>query len=145
MVAAGDLRAALGVSRSQLARVLAPLVAMERVVREGGSSGTRYRLAASLAPTGAAGDDRRWTLALEIARRDGRVTRTTLATEAGVSERTATRILAAMVEAGVLVEDGGKGRGAGYAPAPITGVACATPPSAPPALVAAPPPAAAAR
>ncbi len=83
-----------------------------RVVREGKGAATRYRLA-ELEPVPVY-DDRRWMVALAVVRRDGRVTRGTLASAAGVSERTATRVLGAMVEAGVLVEDGGRGRGAGY-------------------------------
>jgi transcriptional regulator with GAF, ATPase, and Fis domain len=143
VLGAADLRAALGVSRSEMSRRLAPLLAEGRVVREGGSSGTRYRLAGGT--HGASIPDARWALALEIARRDGRVTRTALAAAAGGSERTATRVLAAMVEAGVLVEDGGKGRGAGYLAAGVNLAACPTPPPAPPAPAAGPPLGAAAR
>jgi len=110
-VGAGDLRAALGVSKSQLGRMLAPLVEQGRVVRDSRGAGTRYRLADRDPVTH---DDPRWALALAIARRDGRVTRTALAEAAVVSERTATRVLGAMVDAGLLVEDGGRGRGAGY-------------------------------
>jgi transcriptional regulator with GAF, ATPase, and Fis domain len=111
-IGAGDLRAALGVSKTQLARVLAPLVEQQVVVRHGRGAATRYRLA-ERGPV-AAIDDPRWALALAIARREGRVTRTALAEATVVSERTATRVLGAMVEAGLLVEDGGRGRSAGY-------------------------------
>ena len=109
---AGDLRAALGVSKSTLGRLVAPLIAEGRVVREGAGVATNYRLVVHR--PGAPRPDDRWGTALGLAREEGRVSRGRLAAELGVSERTALRVLAAMVEAGVLVEDGGRGRGAGY-------------------------------
>jgi len=111
-VGAGDLRAALGVSKSQLGRMLAPLVEQGRVVRDGRGAGTRYRLAEHHAT--ASEEDPRWAQALAIAHREGRVTRAALAEAAVLSERTATRVLGAMVVAGLLVEDRGRGRAAGY-------------------------------
>ena len=114
---AADLRAELGVSRSTLARRVAPLLAEGRVVREGAGAATAYRLVVSK-PGNRLPDDR-WGAALGIAQKDGRVTRGRLATEVGVSERTALRVLSAMVEAGVLTADGGRGRAAGYRLAPL--------------------------
>lgn len=111
-VSAGDLRAALGVSKSTLGRLVAPLIAEGRVVREGAGVATAYRLVVHR--PGAPQPDDRWGTALGLARDEGRVSRGRLAAELGVSERTALRVPAAMVEAGVLVEDGGRGRGAGY-------------------------------
>ena len=108
---AGNLRAGLGVSKSHLGRLIAPLVGQGRIVREGRGAATTYRLAGQ---HGANGVDPRWERALDIARREGRVTRTALAAAAGVSERTATRVLGAMVDARVLVDGGGRGRASGY-------------------------------
>ena len=112
---AADLRAALGVSRSTLGRRLRDPVDDGRVVREGKGAATRYRLVEFDAPPV---QDARWLVALKLVRRDGRVTRGALAPELGVSERTATRVLSAMVEAEMLLEDGGRGRAAGYIPTP---------------------------
>ena len=109
---AGALRAALGVSKSTLGRLVAPLLAQGRIVREGAGAGTTYRMVVHKA--GALEPDDRWGTALGIAQAEGRINRGRLASELGVSERTALRVLSAMVEAGVLVEDGGRGRGAGY-------------------------------
>ncbi len=109
---AAEFRAALGVSKSTLGRLVSPLLAQGRVVREGAGAGTTYRLVVHA--VGAPEPDDRWGTALGLARAGGRVTRGRLASELGVSERTALRVLSAMVEAGVLVEDGGRGRGAGY-------------------------------
>jgi predicted HTH transcriptional regulator len=56
----------------------------------------------------------RWTTALDIATKEGRVTRAQLAGALGVSERTALRVLGELVNAGKLQADGGRGRAAGY-------------------------------
>ena len=110
-ILAGDLRAAIGVSKSTLGRRLRELVGDGRVVREGKGAATRYRLVELDAEPVR---DPRWLVAMKLVRRDGRVTRGALAPELGVSERTATRVLSAMVRAGVLYEEG-RGRAAGYA------------------------------
>lgn len=115
-VRAGDLRAALGVSKSTLGRLVAPLIAEGRVVRQGAGVATWYRPVVHR--PGAPRPDDRWGTALGIARGEGRVSRGRLAAALDVSERTALRVLAAMVEVGVLVEDGGRGRGAGYVTSP---------------------------
>ncbi len=109
---AGELRAALGVSKSTLGRLVAPLLAQGLVVRDGAGAGTTYRLVVHAA--GAPEPDDRWGTALGLARAEGRVTRGRLASELGVSERTALRVRSAMAEAGVLALDGWRGRGAGY-------------------------------
>lgn len=106
---AAELRAALGVSSSTLSRRLRPLLAEGRVVREGSAAATRYRLVDTADAWVA---DPRWATAVDLARRDGRVTRGSLAPALGVSERTATRLLTAIVESGLLTREGGRGRGA---------------------------------
>jgi|GEM_PF-4857724 len=107
----GELRAAIGVSRTTLTKRLRPLIDQARVVREGVGSGTRYRLAEREA---AVDLDPRWAVALQLARRDGRVTRGALSVALEVSERTATRVLRGMVDADLIEGDGGRGRCAGY-------------------------------
>ena len=114
---AGDLRAALGVSKSTLGRRLRGLMQQGRVIREGHGAATRYRTVDL--PAGKQLDPR-WLVALKLARMDGRLTRGLLAPALGVSERTATRVLSAMVVAGVLIEKG-RGRSAGYQAALATG------------------------
>jgi len=108
---AGDLRAELGVSKSTLGRRLTDLLDQGRVVRDGNGPATRYRM---VELSRREEHDPRWLVALRLARRDGRVTRGALAPELGVSERTATRVLSAMVAADVLLDDGGRGRSSGY-------------------------------
>ncbi len=107
-----ELRARLGISRSTLARHIQPLRAQGHVIRVGRGAATSYRFEEQ--PALMHFKDRRWALACVIARRDGQVTRGTLSACAGISERTATRVLGAMVEAGVLIGAGGRGRSAGY-------------------------------
>ena len=51
---------------------------------------------------------------MDIVQREGRVTRGRLAQELSISERTATRVLTAMVTAGVVGPDGNKGKARGY-------------------------------
>ena len=58
--------------------------------------------------------DPRQATALTIAAREGRVTRARLAADAGLPERTAGRVLAELVEAGLLRPDGRRGNGGGY-------------------------------
>jgi DNA-binding IclR family transcriptional regulator len=58
--------------------------------------------------------DPRHRAALDLLARDGRLTRAAFAADAGVPLRTAGRVLAALVEAGVLVPDGRKGNSGGY-------------------------------
>ena len=108
---AADLRAALGVSRSTLSRLLRPLIESRQILREGTGVATRYRLAGSV--EAAPMSDPRWSIAVDLAIERGCVTRRELAAALGVSERTSTRVLRAMVEAGVLCERG-HGRGVEY-------------------------------
>ena len=51
---------------------------------------------------------------MALVERDGRVTRQGLAEAAGLSARTAGRVLAELVAKGVLVPDGRKGKAGGY-------------------------------
>lgn len=113
---AADLRAALGVSRTTLSRLLKPLIESGQVVREGRGVATCYRLAGREANPAAS--DPRWAVALELARDEGCVTRRQLAVAIGVSERTSTRLLRAMVVEGLLVEQDGRGRAVAYRPPP---------------------------
>jgi DNA-binding NtrC family response regulator len=101
---AADLRAALGVSRSTLSRVLKPLIESGQILREGTGVTTRYRLADSVAAIPM--PDPRWSIAVDLALEKECVTRRELASALGISERTSTRILRAMVEAGMLCERG---------------------------------------
>ena len=110
---AAELRSHLGISRSSLSRLLAPLVESGRVRRLGAGPSTTYALAAARAGRSSS-TPKRWTVATEIAEKEGRVTRARLAGALGVSERTALRVLAAMVDAGKLQADGGRGRATGY-------------------------------
>ena len=109
---AADLRAALGVSRTTLSRLLKPLIESGQVVREGRGVATCYRLAGREANPAA--PDPRWEVALDLVQQEGSVSRRQLADALGVSERTSTRILRAMVDAGRLRESGGRGRSAAY-------------------------------
>ena len=111
VMTSSGLRAALGVSATTLSRRLKPLLEQGRVVREGRGAGTRYRW---LGVEAVDLPDPRWAVALRLARSEGRVTRGALASALGVSERTATRILAAMVDASLLVASGGRGRAVSY-------------------------------
>ena len=101
---AADLRAALGVSKTTLSRLLKSLIASGQVVREEAGVATRYRLAESASLSSL--PNHRWGVALDLARKKGRVTRRQLAVALDVSERTSTRVLRAMVEAKVLFERG---------------------------------------
>jgi len=107
-----DLRAALGVSKSTMHRMIEPLLESGRIVREGRGVATRYRwqgaVEVQVAP------DTRWAAVLALAHREGRVTRGLVVEELSVSGRTATRILKAMTLAGMLEQQGSGGRGTGY-------------------------------
>ena len=113
---AADLRAALGVSRTTLSRLLKPLIESGQVVREGMGVATSYRLAGPGAAYRVR--DPRWDAVLELAQEEGCVTRRQLAVALGVSERTSTRLLRTMVVEGLLVEQGGRGRAVAYRPPP---------------------------
>lgn len=108
---ARELAHARGVSRSHLQRALSSLVSAGRVEKVHRGSATRYRLAGA-APSGEI--DARWGIALTVAEREGRVTRRGLAELLGVSERTASRVLKAMLGEGLVRPDGRGGRHAGY-------------------------------
>ena len=117
-VRAVDLRAELGVSRTTLSRMIKPLIDSGRVVREGRGVATCYRLNDRIISTPAI--DPRWDAVLVLVRQEGSVTRRQLAAALEVSERTSTRLLRGMVDAGRLQECGGRGRGAAYSLPPTT-------------------------
>jgi transcriptional regulator with GAF, ATPase, and Fis domain len=105
-----ELAIGLRCSRSTLKRRLRDLLDAGKLVSVGRGRATQYRLPAP--------DERplhaRERAALAIVRRDGRITRITLASETGLAPRTAGRVLAQMVEDGLLVPDGRQGSAAGY-------------------------------
>jgi transcriptional regulator with GAF, ATPase, and Fis domain len=110
----GAITTSLRVPRTTAWRALGRLSEQGRVCCHGQGRGRRYAAAASdgrgavrMKPSS------RRQAALELARAEGRVTRQLLVEAAGVSERTAGRILAEMVAAGALIAQG-RGRGAGY-------------------------------
>jgi len=110
-MAAADLRSTLGISRSAMSRLLKPLLRSGEIVRDGMGAATRYRLAGSLvSPTPS---DPRWDVAMALVHEEGCVTSRDLAVALGVSGRTSTRLLRAMVEAGRLIEQG-EGRAVAY-------------------------------
>jgi len=114
-LSAAELRAALGVSKTDLGRRIKPWLASGRVIRDGAGPATRYRLAAT---TAVANTDPRWDAVLALCHDGQAISRSKVATTLGVCDRSATRILRAMVSAHLLVETGGKGRSAGYRSAP---------------------------
>ena len=105
---------ATGASRSHLKRLLARLVERGQVVRTGFGRSAKYRAAAPAQERTCPRLEPRWLAAREIALQEGRITRGRLAEALEVSERTATRILTAMVDAGVLAPDGNRGKACGY-------------------------------
>jgi transcriptional regulator with PAS, ATPase and Fis domain len=110
-VGAAEIAAALGVPRTNLKRLLSALVDAGDVRVVGLGKATRY-LRPAAAPVCA---DPRQAAALAIVAREGRVTRARLAQHAGLPERTAGRVLAELVDAGVLRADGRRGNAGGYA------------------------------
>ncbi len=114
---AQEIAHAVGISRSHLQRLLAPMVSAGRVEVAQGGNATRYRLASHNAHFA----DPRWNHALRVMQVEGRITRGRLAEISQVSERTAGRILREMVEAGLLVSDGRSGRYQGYVPLRLIG------------------------
>ena len=108
--AAAEIAAAIDVPRTNLKRLLGALVDAGDVRVVGVGKATRY-LRPAAAPVCA---DPRQAAALAIVAREGRVTRSRLADEADLPERTAGRVLADLVEAGVLRSDGRRGNAGGY-------------------------------
>jgi transcriptional regulator with PAS, ATPase and Fis domain len=105
-----ELAEALAVPVSTLKRLLKALVEAGDLVAVGQGKATRYHL-----PTaGEVRQDPREAKALALVDAHGRVTRAQLAEVAGVSTRTAGRVLSGLVGAGVLRPDGRKGNAAGY-------------------------------
>ncbi len=102
-------------------RALAGLVEAGKVEAVGETKGRRYRLAApKVAAPPAGADDPRWAKVLEIARREGKVTRARVVEVLGVSESTAGRALHDLAERGRI---GGAGRGRGV----VYHATCASP------------------
>ena len=108
------LRQAFHLSKSAAQRRLQRLQDAGRLAITGTGRGARYVVAAPAAEAPDDGFDARERAALEIARREGRVTRRTLADAAGMPPRSAGRVLARLVEVGVLAQDEGRGSAAGY-------------------------------
>ena len=77
---------------------------------------TRYALPVAK-PVDAAADDPRAAAALHLLHTGGRLTRQALVESAGLAPRTAGRLLADLVERGLIVPDGRKGKAGGYVPA----------------------------
>ena len=113
-VAGPELRQAFHLSKSAAQRRLQRLQDAGRLALTGAGRGARYVVAAPVADAPADGLDARERAALAITRRDGRVTRRTLAEGTRLPVRTAGRVLAGLVEAGVLAADEGRGSAAGY-------------------------------
>jgi len=113
-VGIGEIEHAADTSRSHLKRLLSRLVEQGDIARSGRGRATKYRVAQPASVGVEPGWDSRWLVARDVALADGRVTRSRLAKELKVSERTATRVLAAMVNAGVFVPDGNRGKARGY-------------------------------
>ncbi len=102
-----ELRSALVVSKSVLQRRLQHLVMSGELERVGASVGCRYRLPPwkTLVLEGAL--DERELLALRLVTTAGRLTRQMLSDAADLTPRTANRVLSKLVDAGVLVVEGG--------------------------------------
>ena len=101
-------------SRSQVKRILSRLMERGDVLRRGRGRSTSYRAARTSGSPAGPGEEPRWIIARDLALAEGRITRGRLALELEVSERTASRVLAAMVDGGVLVPDGNRGKARGY-------------------------------
>lgn len=110
-VSSTELAEALAVPRSTMKRLLRCLVEAGDLATTGEGKATRYRLPV-------VGEirmeDTREAAVLALVERDGRVTRQGLAEAAGLSVRTAGRVLAELVAKGVLVPDGRRGNARGY-------------------------------
>ncbi len=113
-VGIGEIESAAGASRSQVKRILSRLMERGDVLRRGRGRSTTYRVARTSGSPAGPGEDPRWIIARDLALAEGRITRGRLAEEVEVSERTASRVLAAMVDGGVLVPDGNRGKARGY-------------------------------
>lgn len=105
-----ELEEALAVPRSTLKRLLKGLCEAGDLESSGKGRSTRYRV-----PGGheQAGLEEREQVALRLAQLEGQVTRKRLAGEAGLAIRTAGRVLAGLVSAGFLQQQG-QGRGVRY-------------------------------
>lgn len=105
-----EMARSLAVPVSSVKRLLRGHVDQGRVERTGRARSTRYRLALP----GTVALDERETIALDLADRQGRVTRHELVAAATLPARTAGRVLSGLVERGLLAPDGRRGKSAGY-------------------------------
>ena len=110
----GEIESVARASRSQVKRILSRLMERGDVLRRGRGRSTTYRAARPSGSSAGPWEDPRWIIARDLALAEGRITRGHLAEELEVSERTASRVLAAMVDGGVLVPDGNRGKARGY-------------------------------
>jgi transcriptional regulator with GAF, ATPase, and Fis domain len=123
-VAVGHVMAALRVPRTTAWRALAGLVEAGKLEAVGETRGRKYRVAGPKATAPSAGaEDPRWGRILEIARREGKVTRARVVEVLGVSESTAGRLLGSGCAVGHL-ERRGLGRKASYTCSPDRGPRC---------------------
>jgi len=117
---ARELAEHLMLSRSQLQRQLVALISSSVVEKIGRGNQQRYRRAVK-GQLSALTSDQRHALVLRVIAQEGRVTRARLAREAGISGRTATRVLHEMVCEGSITRDGRGGRMQGYSLGPASG------------------------
>lgn len=111
-----QLAVELGVSRPALKRAIGRLVELGDLETQGTGRGTRYVLPS----IEVAGLEPREAIALQLAKSRGRVTRASLADEAQLATRTAGRVLARLLQRGLLRRDGRGGSTAGYVLANLT-------------------------
>ncbi len=109
-VSSTELARVLSLAPSTAKRLLQAQVEEGALVRTGRARSTRYRLALP----GSVALDERETIALDLVDRQGRVTRQELVVAASLAARTAGRVLSGLVERGLLVPDGRRGKSAGY-------------------------------
>jgi anaerobic nitric oxide reductase transcription regulator len=109
-VTACEVAASCGLSRPTAKRLLKALVEAGDLATVGQGKATRYR---RRDPSEVVLDDRQ-RAAMELARREGRISRQGFATEASIPLRSAGRVLADLVAVGLLAPDGRKGNGSGY-------------------------------
>lgn len=105
-VAAAEVMQATRTPGTTVKRAIRTLVEAGEIVAAGRGKATRYRRPSATDP--------RERAALDIAARDGRVTRTTLARHLALPTRTAGRVLERLVAHERLVADGRRGKAAGY-------------------------------
>ena len=106
-VAVGQVMAVLRVPRTTAWRALVGLLEAGKVEAVGETKGRKYRVVGpKVAPTAADAGDPRWGTVLDIARREGNLTRARVVEVLGVSASTAGRILAEAAAHRLLVRQG---------------------------------------